>query len=105
MGEPMPQPQTLSEIMVEFDKSNETVKREMPTFDEKKLGDTWSLVVNGQALFSCPTVAVIRSFVLNHTYHHRGQLGVYLRLLGAKVPSTYGPSGDEVPEWMEAMKA
>lgn len=105
MSQPMPQPQSLSEIMTEFDKSIQAVKRDLPKFDDKKLADTWSLVVEGNALFSCPTVAVIRSFVLNHTYHHRGQLGVYLRLLGAKVPSAYGPSGDEAPEWMAAMNA
>ncbi|HEY3243012.1 MAG TPA: DinB family protein, partial [Phycisphaerae bacterium] len=39
----------------------------------------------------------LRGVMLNHWYHHRGQLGVYLRLLGAVVPSSYGPSGDERP--------
>jgi uncharacterized damage-inducible protein DinB len=37
--------------------------------------------------------------MLNHWYHHRGQLGVYLRLLGVAVPSSYGPSGDEAPNF------
>jgi uncharacterized damage-inducible protein DinB len=37
--------------------------------------------------------------MLNHWYHHRGQLGVYLRLLGAAVPASYGPSGDEAPKF------
>ena len=37
---------------------------------------------------------------LGHWYHHRGQFGVYLRLLGAKVPSSYGPSGDEMPDFL-----
>ena len=43
-----------------------------------------------------PKVMVLRSIMLNHWIHHRGQLGVYLRLVGAKVPSSYGPSGDEL---------
>jgi uncharacterized damage-inducible protein DinB len=43
---------------------------------------------------------MLRVIMLNHLYHHRGQFGVYLRLLGAKVPSAYGPSGDEAPDFM-----
>jgi len=35
--------------------------------------------------------------MLNHWYHHRGQLSVYLRQLGVPVPSIYGPSADENP--------
>jgi uncharacterized damage-inducible protein DinB len=42
-----------------------------------------------------PKIAVMRNFVLNHMIHHRGQLVVYLRMLGVPVPSIYGPSGDE----------
>jgi len=46
-------------------------------------------------------VALLRSILLNHWYHHRGQLGVYLRMVGAKVPSSYGPSGDELPDFLK----
>jgi len=42
-----------------------------------------------------PRANFLRSIMLNQWYHHRGQFGVYLRLLGALVPSSYGPSGDE----------
>ena len=42
-----------------------------------------------------PRVAVLRSFVMNHSIHHRAQLGVYLRLNDVAVPSIYGPSADE----------
>jgi len=55
----------------------------------------WALQSNGQTLFSMPRVAVVRTFVLNHSIHHRAQLGVYLRLNDILVPSTYGPSADE----------
>lgn len=44
-----------------------------------------------------PVSALIRSIMLNHWYHHRGQLSVYLRQVGALVPSIYGPSADENP--------
>jgi uncharacterized damage-inducible protein DinB len=55
----------------------------------------WTLKNAGQTLLTLPRVAVIRSFVMNHIIHHRGQLSVYLRMLGVPVPSIYGPSGDE----------
>lgn len=46
---------------------------------------------------SMPKTSVFRSIILNHSYHHRGQLSVYLRMLGVPVPSIYGPSADENP--------
>lgn len=54
----------------------------------------WTLKNAGKALFSMPRVAVLRSFVLNHSVHHRGQLSVYLRLLDVPLPSIYGPTAD-----------
>jgi uncharacterized damage-inducible protein DinB len=44
-----------------------------------------------------PKAALVRSIVMNHWIHHRGQLSVYLRLLDVPVPSIYGPSADENP--------
>jgi len=44
-----------------------------------------------------PKAALLRTLALNHIYHHRGQLSVYLRLLDVPVPSIYGPSADEPP--------
>ena len=54
----------------------------------------WTLKNGGKALFSMPRVAVLRSFVLNHAVHHRGQLSVYLRLLDVPIPNIYGPTAD-----------
>jgi uncharacterized damage-inducible protein DinB len=63
-------------------------------------GDTWDrnwkLVWKGQAWIDEPKHQVFRDAVLNHMIHHRGQLTVYLRLLDAKVPGTYGPSADDM---------
>ena len=42
-------------------------------------------------------ISAVRSFLLNHLYHHRGQLTVYLRLLDIPLPSTYGPTADKNP--------
>jgi hypothetical protein len=58
---------------------------------------TWRLTMRGNELFSKPRIAVVRSIMLNHWYHHRGQLSVYLRLLDVPVPAIYGRSADENP--------
>jgi len=49
----------------------------------------------GHELFALPRVEIFRTMLLNHWYHHRGQLAVYLRLLDVTVPATYGRSADE----------
>jgi len=62
---------------------------------DEQLMQLWSLLMGGKPVFTMPKVAVLRSFVMNHTIHHRAQLGVYLRLNDIPVPSIYGPSADE----------
>jgi uncharacterized damage-inducible protein DinB len=54
----------------------------------------WTLKSAGVPLFTMPRVACLRSFVLNHVIHHRGQLSVYLRLLDVPLPRIYGPTAD-----------
>jgi uncharacterized damage-inducible protein DinB len=67
------------------------------TNDEHLINTNWKLLSGGKVLQDAPRHIHIRDGVLSHWIHHRGQLMVYLRLLGAKVPSAYGPSGDEKP--------
>jgi len=55
----------------------------------------WTLRNGEQTVFTLPRVAVVRSMVMNHLVHHRGQLTVYLRLANIPVPGVYGPSADE----------
>jgi len=57
--------------------------------------ENWTMRNGEQVYFTLPKVAVMRSFVMNHIVHHRGQLSVYLRLNDIAVPSIYGPSADE----------
>lgn len=78
--------------------------REVARFREAAQGVTdehmrgpWTLRSGDQVVFTLPRAAALRSFVFNHTVHHRGQLSVYLRLAGVPVPSIYGPSADEAP--------
>jgi len=72
-------------------------KRALGGFDDAKMGATWRLQADGRDIIAMPRVAVVRTIMLNHWYHHRGQLLVYLRLLNLPVPSVYGPSADENP--------
>jgi uncharacterized damage-inducible protein DinB len=57
----------------------------------------WKLLSGGKVMQDTPRYVQIRDGVLNHWVHHRGQLSVYLRLAGAKIPWIYGPSSDEMP--------
>jgi uncharacterized damage-inducible protein DinB len=95
-----PQPSSKAEVLDAFETSLSTARSILPTFDDAKLGATWRIVHEGSPLLELPRGAMLRVIMLNHLYHHRGQFGVYLRLLGAKVPSAYGPSGDEAPDFM-----
>jgi len=89
------QPQTTQQILAALDRSVEVVRRELPKFDDARLRQTWSGTVSGKPVVTMPRADFLRFILMNHWVHHRGQLGVYLRLLGAKVPSSYGPSADE----------
>jgi uncharacterized damage-inducible protein DinB len=55
----------------------------------------WTLRRSGEDMFSLPRIAALRSFVMNHSIHHRGQLSVYLRLHDVPLPPMYGATADE----------
>src|SRR4029434_4832837 len=94
-------PTSLTEVLQAFDKSVATVRRELPKIDDRRMQSEWKATKDGAVLLAMPRVAFLRNILLNHWFHHRGQFGVYLRLLGAKVPASYGPSGDELPEFLQ----
>ena len=89
------QPTSVQEILSSHEKSVETVREILPTLNDARLMSNWSAMRDGKPVMTMPKVMFLRSIMLNHWIQHRGQLGVYLRLVGAKVPSSYGPSGDE----------
>ena len=96
-----PQPKSVQEVLDALDESARLVRKILPTFDDAKMAGNWRMTKDGQALLALPRMALLRSIMLNHWYHHRGQFGVYLRLMGCRVPSSYGPSGDEQPDFMK----
>jgi uncharacterized damage-inducible protein DinB len=83
-----------AEILALFDDSTKNTRSLMDKADADYLAP-WSLKRGGHPMFSMPRIAAFRSFVLNHTIHHRGQLSVYLRLNQIPVPPIYGPTADE----------
>jgi uncharacterized damage-inducible protein DinB len=89
------QPATVQQILSSHETSSAAVRQILPTLDDARLMTNWSATVDGKPVMTVPKVMVLRMFMLNHWIHHRGQLGVYLRLVGANVPASYGPSGDE----------
>jgi uncharacterized damage-inducible protein DinB len=91
------EPKSHKEIMDAFSKGLASAKETLSKMDDAKLMSTWTLTKNGKAIMSMPRIGFVRSILMNHLYHHRGQLSVYLRLLDVPVPSIYGPSADENP--------
>ena len=77
-----------------FDKNESEVREALANASDAELMTGWSLKNSGATIFTLPRVAVLRSFVMSHLIHHRGQLSVYLRLLDVPLPSIYGPSAD-----------
>jgi uncharacterized damage-inducible protein DinB len=96
------QPDNKQEILDALDRSIATVRAALPKVDDARMPGTWRFMMDGQQIVAMPRIAMLRSIMLNHWYHHRGQLGVYLRLMGCQVPSSYGPSGDEMPDFMKS---
>ena len=89
------EPKSSEELLAFFDDHIAKAKIILAeTPDETFLTD-WTMRNGEQVYFTMPKVAVMRTFVMNHIVHHRGQLSVYLRLNDIPVPSIYGPSADE----------
>ena len=83
------------EIIALFENNVSNAKQSlMNTNNEKMLAD-WTLRNGEKIFFTMHRAAVLRSMVMSHMIHHRAQLGVYLRMNNAKVPSSYGDSADE----------
>jgi uncharacterized damage-inducible protein DinB len=86
-----------AELLPALEQSIATAKENLRAIGDGGLGNVWRVVEGGRELTAMPVGAALRSIMLNHWYHHRGQLSVYLRELNVPVPSIYGPSADENP--------
>ena len=92
-----PTPKTTAEVISALDESAKHVERTLSSTTEEAAYAQWRLLRGETLIFAIPRIVAWRSLMLNHWYHHRGQMSVYLRVAGVPVPSIYGPSLDENP--------
>lgn len=90
-------PTTVEQILATLDEGSAAARKRLAEIDDARAMGNWSFVQDGQTMMTIPRIGVIRMIMLNHWYHHRGQLTVYLRQLDVPLPSVYGPSADENP--------
>ena len=100
-----PSAKSAAELVPALDQSVARAREILGSMDDADLAKMWRVVAGGNEVMAIPVGAVLRSIMLNHWYHHRGQLSVYLRQVGALVPSIYGPSADENPFAMAQKQA
>ena len=81
-------------LLAGFDKNVREAREAIAESTDDHLETMWSLKAGENVLFTLPRGPAVRQH-LNHLYHHRGQLTVYLRLLDVPLPSIYGPTADE----------
>ena len=89
------EPKSTEELLAFFDEKIAGAQTVLGETSDETFMTNWTMRNGEQVYFTMPKVAVMRSFVMNHIIHHRGQLSVYLRLNDIPVPSLYGPSADE----------
>jgi len=95
-GSTMKQPpnKTSDALLKALDKSAADARSALGNTTDEYLMTSWKLLAGGQVVMETPRHVVIQD-TINHWAHHRGQMTVYLRLMGAKVPALYGPSADD----------
>jgi uncharacterized damage-inducible protein DinB len=92
-----PHPADTAEIHTALEESIRKVEKALKEGNDGTARASWHLMRGDQEIQTRPRFKIWRSLMLNHWYHHRGQLSVYLRLLDIPVPSIYGPTADESP--------
>jgi len=92
--QPRPKRTTSADYVEALDKSAADARAALKGTNEEHLKTKWRLLAGGQVVLELPRHEMLRD-TINHWAHHRGQMTVYLRLLGAKVPAIYGPSADD----------
>lgn len=95
-------PESKQEILEAFQANVAEARTYLATLDDAAATAEWKLIADGKEVLAMPRVSFLRGVMMNHIYHHRGQLSVYLRLLDVQVPSIYGRSADEDPFGMGA---
>ena len=86
-----------SNIVAKFEENMANAKKALETAKDENMFEEWKMVMGSdEPIFPVmPRIQVVRGFLFNHLYHHRGELVVYLRSTGNKVPGLYGPTADD----------
>jgi uncharacterized damage-inducible protein DinB len=95
----------VSELLPALDNSVKQAREALGGMDDAAVTAMWRVLDGEREIMAMPRIAALRAIMLNHWYHHRGQMSVYLRQLNVPVPSIYGPSADENPFAMPAAAA
>jgi len=88
-------PESREVMLREFDDKVKRARASLAKATDAELAAPWTLKSGGHEIFSIPRISAVRTFVMNHMIHHRGQLSVYLRLKDVPLPPMYGPTADE----------
>ncbi len=88
-------PSSVAETLAYFDRGVEAASREIAGVSDEAMAVPWTLKAADEVIFTMPRIQVLRTMILKHIIHHRGQLSVYVRLTAGRVPGMYGPSADE----------
>jgi uncharacterized damage-inducible protein DinB len=88
-------PSSRDVMLKEFDEKVSKARASLASKSDAEMMAPWALKSGDQEFFSMPRATAVRTFVMNHLIHHRGQLSVYLRLKNVPLPSMYGPTADE----------
>ncbi len=85
------------ELLPALERSVAAARAWLERLDDEHAAGLYHARVGGHEIFAVPRLTLVRSLMFNHVYHHRGELCVYLRLLGVPLPPLYGPTADENP--------
>jgi uncharacterized damage-inducible protein DinB len=89
------QPTSIADVLTAFDGNVKRGRQKIDALTDAAMFAQWTMKQGDHEILTMPRTAVLRSFIMNHLIHHRGQLSVYLRLRNVPVPAIYGPSADE----------
>jgi uncharacterized damage-inducible protein DinB len=87
---------TKAELLEAHDKNVAAARAAIAGASDEHLGKIWTFSFAGHTIFALPRIAAMRTMMMSHIIHHRGQLSVYLRLNDVPIPGMYGPSADGV---------
>ena len=91
----LPEPDSVAGLLGMFDQALATASENLKQLPDERLAALWRFRFGEQIIMEAPRASAVRTVILNHLIHHRGQLSVYLRLQNVPLPFIYGPTADE----------